>query len=418
MSTAFSTSSSSYLTAPGGCNLSLLINSVGNSFNSATEAALSDLTPSTTSSAAVAAITPWAHSVNFDPHGDDTLVVLHVQKTGGTEFLNHLVTAKKDGKYLCIFSEETRKMMETSQRLPKRIKRTKDRRDSKRNTILCPRDFQHPKGEQWLIAEKTMRWICGVHPSLTEYQNCLPSLHTPKFSMSRNLRYAIFLRHPVLRYISEYLHVQRNATWSTTHKCGGRRVSQDDMPPCYPGYYSKEPWTGVTLSKFVSCESNWANNRQTMMLADLESVHCFDRSALDKDERDRQLLESAKRNLENFLFFGLTEYMSESCQLLEAALDIKLTIKPTPRDLSDLHSSPIIYKLCNNQKLLEAILEANHLDIQLYRFAFELFSRRAKEVGITVDENSVMKQAQNLRADPDLLEKAFRKFHRLNYTIS
>ena len=39
--------------------------------------------------------------VDFDPHGNDTLVFIHIQKTGGTTFVGHLHTLKKDGIDLC-----------------------------------------------------------------------------------------------------------------------------------------------------------------------------------------------------------------------------------------------------------------------------------------------------------------------------
>ena len=32
--------------------------------------------------------------VLFDPYGSDTVVYVHIQKTGGSEFLKHLVTAQ------------------------------------------------------------------------------------------------------------------------------------------------------------------------------------------------------------------------------------------------------------------------------------------------------------------------------------
>ena len=39
--------------------------------------------------------------VDFDPHGNDTLVFIHIQKTEGTTFVGHLHTLKQDGIDLC-----------------------------------------------------------------------------------------------------------------------------------------------------------------------------------------------------------------------------------------------------------------------------------------------------------------------------
>lgn len=368
-----------------------------------------------------------AAALNFDPHGNDTLLVIHTQKTGGSEFLRHLITLKKDGEYLCQLPSELRETLD--KRLPVHSKhmirsgsdhQLSKRRKNDHQTISCPRDPSKPAGEQWLIAEKTMRWICGPHASLTEYTNCLPTLTNPRISTGRHRRmhHAVILRHPVLRYLSEYFHVQRNATWSWRRKCGGRAVSDREMPPCYPGFYQGKPWTNLTLSKYVSCESNWANNRQTMMLADLESVHCFNRSAMSREERDRQLLESAKSNLRSFSFFGLTEYMSESCLLFERTFGMTFTLRPITKNLTDLHSGPILADLWNDSALFPAIERANHLDVQLYDYALGLFAERAGRAGIGINRGLVEQEVRNLRSNPELLSKSSQKYRHLDFSIS
>ena len=131
------------------------------------------------------------------------------------------------------------------------------------------------------------------------------------------------LRHPVIRYISEYLDVRRGATWLSDHVCGGQKVTKEEIPPCCPGYYEDKPWPNVTLEEFVSCESNWGNNRQVMMLTDLEEVGCFNKSHYAKKEREACMFASAKRNLEKFAFFGITEHMEGSAILFEKRLGMK-----------------------------------------------------------------------------------------------
>jgi len=48
--------------------------------------------------------------------------------------------------------------------------------------------------------------------------------------------YITFLRDPVNRYLSEFKHVQRGATWSTARlKCNGISAAGTIVPRCYPG---------------------------------------------------------------------------------------------------------------------------------------------------------------------------------------
>lgn len=81
-------------------------------------------------------------------------------------------------------------------------------------------------------------------------------------------------------------------------------ISVRELPPCYHG----PTWHGVDLDSFMACPSNLAANRQTRMLADLALVGCYNTTAMPKAERDRLMLESAKRNLASMAYFGLTEH--------------------------------------------------------------------------------------------------------------
>lgn len=66
------------------------------------------------------------------------------------------------------------------------------------------------------------------------------------------------MRDPVSRYLSEYKHVQRGATWRMSrHWCAGRPASVEELPKCYNGTF----WTDVTLNKFADCPHNLAANR-------------------------------------------------------------------------------------------------------------------------------------------------------------
>lgn len=79
------------------------------------------------------------------------------------------------------------------------------------------------------------------------------------FSPNRKFYYITLLRDPVSRYLSEWRHVQRGATWKTSlHMCDGRTPTPEELPSCYEG----SDWSGCTLQQFMDCPYNLANNRQ------------------------------------------------------------------------------------------------------------------------------------------------------------
>lgn len=70
--------------------------------------------------------------------------------------------------------------------------------------------------------------------------------------------YITLLRHPISRYLSEFRHVQRGATWQgSRHWCGGRVPTPEELPTCYAGV----SWNGVSLDEFTACPYNLAANR-------------------------------------------------------------------------------------------------------------------------------------------------------------
>lgn len=320
--------------------------------------------------------TPNKHRYDF--HGNDSLVVIHIQKTGGSDFLRHVITVKKDNEYLCVLPDDILQRIEKRKALPK----------GRKEKVSCPRDPSTPKrhSAQWLISEKTMGWKCGVHPTLTEYEKCLPDIDRGNGDQRIQHHYMTFLRHPVLRYLSEFEHVARGAHWSARKLCGGKKVTDAEMPPCYPGFYDGDVWKDLTLTKFMECESNWAINRQVLGLADLTSVGCYNQS---HENRTSKLLESAKCNLEKFAFFGLTEYHNESCKLFESVFNATFTVPLDQRDLSNLHSAPILQSIWKRTYLYDKIARINSLDMQLYEHALKLFARRVKAIGLSIDLQKV-----------------------------
>lgn len=183
----------------------------------------------------------------------------------------------------------------------------------------------------------------------------------------RSFYYITMLRDPVSRYLSEWKHVQRGATWKTAlHMCDGRPPTQDELPACYNG----EDWTGVPLADFMNCPSNLANNRQVRMLADLSLVGCYNMSSMSELERGRVLLASAKANLRNMAFYGLTEFQRKTQYLFERTFGLRF-IKAFTQINSTRAASVGI-----SEKVRWRIEGLNALDMELYEYAKNLFLLR------------------------------------------
>lgn len=342
---------------------------------------------------------------SFDPNGRDALVFIHIPKTGGSAFLRHLVTLEAEDGALCT---------ETISQ------------PGKRERVWCPKhrgekyDATLNESNPWLISEKTMGWYCGLHPFYSEYKSCISleskkDVSLRKFDPNSRFHFSTMLRHPVLRYLSEYLHVQRGATFSYRHTCNEHQVTDKEMPPCYPGFYDRKVWANLTLSKFLSCESNWANNRQTLSIADLQVVSCFNKKTLPRQERERKLLQSAKKNLRKFAFFGITEYLVESSTLFENTFKVKFSAKLYQKPASKLHSAPMLNTLWNSASIYDRIAKVNHLDMQLYEYAMQLFTSRLKAIGIEIDPSRVSDEIQQLPA----IKSAFseKRFLKQNFDL-
>lgn len=175
------------------------------------------------------------------------------------------------------------------------------------------------------------------------------------------------------RFLSEFRHVQRGATWKTArHLCGGRVPTKEELPPCFEG----KDWSDVTLEKFINCKSNLAMNRQTRMLADLTLVGCYNQSMMTKRQREVMMLASAKQNLQRMAFFGLCEFQKLSQYLFENTFHLKF-LQPFEQ-LNETRSSMIINKI--SEEDLQRIKDLNKLDLALYDFAKALLMDRYKRL--------------------------------------
>ena len=285
----------------------------------------------------------------FEINGHDIMVFVHIQKTGGTFFGRNLV------KNLHL------------QRKCVRIANTKSR-------YMCTRPNSD---EYWLYSRYSTGWVCGLHADFTTWNTCLPNVLKSRLNKksfdNAKLFYITILRDPVNRFLSEYKHVQRGATWITSKFiCNNKRYYP---PTCYEGMN----WSTVTLSEFLECPYNLAFNRQTRMLANLTEVGCYD-NVTEKFNYSKQygriMLESAKRNLRSMAYFGLLEYQKESQYLFEKTFGLKFMSDfsqvPPNETMSDQARSTL------TPKLLLQVLKVTRLDRQLYNYAKSLFFRRLK----------------------------------------
>ncbi|WAR28508.1 H6ST2-like protein [Mya arenaria] len=282
-----------------------------------------------------------SHPVNFDK--EDVIVFLHIQKTGGTSFGRHLV-----------------KNLELES--PCKCHRRKKR---------C--DCYTSKKTIWLFSRYSTGWVCGLHADWTELNSCVEEAMNKKEKKIRKRRYHYItvLRDPVKRFLSEWKHVQRGATWKTAKLvCNGHSAVGNEVPLCFNG----TDWSDVTLDEFLSCKHNLAKNRQTRMLADLAKVNCYNTSSMTPEDRDQKILDSAKENLLNMDFFGLTEFQLRTQKLFEYTFDIHF--KKEFEQLPVTHSDRT--DISKRQK--SEILEQNKLDIALYQYAKDLFLQRTKKM--------------------------------------
>lgn len=235
--------------------------------------------------------------------------------------------------------------------------------------------FRPHSNQNWLFSRYTTGWKCGLHADWTELTKCVDEKldELDGVVTKRRYFYITLLREPVARYLSEFRHVQRGATWKgSRHVCNGRAATEEEIPPCFTG----ENWEGVSLDEFINCESNLASNRQTRMLADLELIGCYDKTYMPKAERDRVMLASAKKNLQSMAFFGLTEYQKISQYVFEETFNLRFAI-PFEQNNATVSSSTIP-TLTSAQE--EKIASLNSLDTELYEFAKKILFERFEKL--------------------------------------
>ncbi|CAG5127322.1 unnamed protein product [Candidula unifasciata] len=286
--------------------------------------------------------------------GEDVLIYLHIQKTGGATFGRHLVH-NLDVDFPCECKAHIKKCVCVT-------------RNSRR----------------WLFSRHATGWMCGLHADWTELTDCVDKWFKRNDVKSRKHRvyhYITFLRDPVKRFLSEWQHVQRGATWKAARlHCNGRDATMEEVPFCFTGV----DWSGVPFDEFMSCKHNLAFNRMTRMMANLSKVNCYNRTGLTDDVVNEILLKSAKENLEACAFFGLVEEQQKTQFLFEKTMGLKFI--DNFRQKIKTHVS----RLEITEEMTKKVVEKNILDIELYQYAKDLFLQRVaymeRKLGYTVDE--------------------------------
>lgn len=240
------------------------------------------------------------HPFNFT--GNDLMIYLHIQKTGGTTFGRALVDRLRSRsdrhKKLCIKEKGISKRrcsrflvddkvasLTTLQRHG--IEAILKEGNSKPNagtpsveptTPVSPSarprsqfDSKFNEKDVWIYSRYSVGWRCGLHADYTELKHCLPRDLTKMVGRQKasqlNPYWLVTLRDPRARFISEWQHTSRQgASWTdSTLTCRGFEYG--------PRYFSKTCAMGfrkkLSFYEFANCPFNLASNRQVRMLAEL-----------------------------------------------------------------------------------------------------------------------------------------------------
>ncbi|XP_046854429.1 heparan-sulfate 6-O-sulfotransferase 1-like [Xenia sp. Carnegie-2017] len=285
----------------------------------------------------------------FNITGNDVIVFLHIQKTGGTAFgkilVRNLVLERKCEKIQI----------------------------AKKSRFMCKR----PGNEEiWLYSRYSTGWVCGLHADWTTWHDCLPNVLKSRLGEDRasktRLFYITILRKPVERFLSEYKHVQRGATWMTSiFTCNNKIYT---VSYCFKG----SNWSNVKLSEFLGCSHNLAFNRQTRMLANLTEVGCYNSTEYYNHSKEiaRMMLKTAKQNLLSMAYFALLEYQRESQYLFEKTFGLQFKRKFFQMPVSETLGGDELLKVSTSELL--QIRKVTRLDRQLYSFAKTIFFKRLK----------------------------------------
>jgi hypothetical protein len=309
-------------------------------------------------------------TVTFDIN-KHVLIFVHVQKTGGSDFDRRIV------KNLLIHNKSERAWTRACRNVSSKI--TFDSFQAKKvkfKKYECSRELTQSSGDltnNWYFSRQTFGWACGLHADFSQLKNCVTSFY-PNSLPVRDFRYFTILRDPVKRFLSEWLHVRRGATWIRKPHSDEQKCLNSHYKRCFSG---TKTWANVSLEQFMNCESNLARNRQTRMLAtfDADFPTCGFLNSPTDEFMDGELLERAKKSLENEMsFFALNEFQNLSAHLFERTFNGLFKFNVEFDQSNSSLSDSILRGL--EKEMIERIERVNSLDIKLYKFAVSLFFKR------------------------------------------
>lgn len=319
---------------------------------------------------------------------EDVFVHLHIPKTGGSSFGQSLL--RLDVKLPCVARHSSGVLVEALN-----------------ETSVWPGQFQclRQDGRPWLFSRYTVGWPCGVHASLDRLQLCVPN----QLNVSQQrLLYVTFLRHPVERVISEFLHHPEGwSRWNDGYRgksritsipsdfyCNGtlraqdlscdnqtsntltRRnvldsLAHDNLSDILQHGQSS---SNMSLWDYLACPSRYPHNRQTRMLA--LSMPCHQDEDKPRGVYERLMLTSAMKTLKTIPFFGLSHRRWESERLFEWTFGVRFRNVEDTRESKALRLDTMISD--RSRILIEA---AEYLDMELWKCASYIFDRRLGKCG-------------------------------------
>lgn len=302
-----------------------------------------------------------SHRFEFDPN-KHALVFVHIQKTGGSDFDRFLVKnlVIHNNRKACRFLSEIKFFS----------KFNPDKNIKKFRKFKCESgNSNKTTNHSWYFSRQTFGWSCGLHASLIQLKSCVNYFY-PNLDSNNEIFYFTIIRDPVKRYLSEWKHVWRGATW----------IRRFEKPTCFIKNYTRcfkgnKNWQNVSLNDFMSCEFNLANNRQTRMLSNVQNG-C-------ENIADTIILNQAKENLQKISFFALNEYQYLSQKLFEKMFP-KLKLLKNLTQFVNTTADLVLKNLSKkeSENLIKKIQNLNSLDMELYKYAINLFFKRLNYYGL------------------------------------
>lgn len=181
-----------------------------------------------------------------------------------------------------------------------------------------------------------------------------------------------FLRDPIERCISQYYN------WHDSKRISKSWLERGDSVSGVTEAIQLAQ--SMTLDEFVSSDNEFISDSAQNMLTRYLASRCD--WIVEQDYYDKELVESAKSNLElKFDFFGITELFEQSKLLLAAVLGIR-PWKSTEALMTNFNPTKASaygkYVVTASQR--QKLESYNRMDIELFKFARQLFEYRLNKL--------------------------------------